>query len=106
MLGSLGPKPAYSPVRPRRITEPQEVHAPWKEASQGQALYVSGFRESPARNRPLIQAFPALREPRRSKALHPRGSQEEETYPKTPEADLVKRRGIRPLLVGLVGPSP
>jgi len=49
MLRSLGPKPAYSPVRPRRITESQEVHAPWKEAGQSQALYMSAFRESPAR---------------------------------------------------------
>jgi len=49
MLRSLGPKPACSPVRPWRITERQKVHAPWKEASQSQALYMSAFRESPAR---------------------------------------------------------
>jgi len=49
MLRSLGPKPAYSPVRPWRITEPQEFHAPWKEASKSQALDISSFRESPAR---------------------------------------------------------
>ena len=32
-----------------RITERQEVHAPWKEASQSQALYMSDFLESRAR---------------------------------------------------------
>ena len=49
MLRSLGPKPTYSPVRPWVITEPQEVHAHWKESQQFQALYMSAFRESPAR---------------------------------------------------------
>jgi hypothetical protein len=37
-----------------------------------------------------------LREPRRSNAYHPRGSLEEETDPKTPEADLVRRSGWSP----------
>jgi len=35
--------PAYSPVRPWRITEPQEVHAPWKEAGQSQACICPPF---------------------------------------------------------------
>ena len=30
----LGAKAGLLPVRPWRITEPQEVHAPWKEASK------------------------------------------------------------------------
>jgi hypothetical protein len=57
MLRSLGPKPAYSPVRPWRITERQESSCPLKrKPADPSPVYVS----SSGISRPETSPYPSL----------------------------------------------